>query len=181
MGRLRQHPTLGEVNRARVVRDDGTEANDGEAGELWLSNPATMRGYFRDEAATRAVLSDGWLRTGDLVRRDSSGSYTFVARKKDVLRRRGENVAAAEIEGVVAQHPAVLEAAVIGVPSDLGEDDIVLFVVTRPSLALDAEELRGLADYKVPVRVHRIDALPRTATERVAKHLLREPQNDPVV
>lgn len=180
MGVLRQHPRLGEINRGRVVRDDGSDASDGETGELWLSNPATMRGYLGDAESTTAAFEGPWLRTGDLVKRDASGLFTFVARKKEVLRRRGENVAAGEIEAALVAHGSVLEAAVIGVPSPLGEDDIVAFVVPRPGLAVDPEMLgafvRGrLADYKVPSRIHVRETLPRTATERVAKHLLREP------
>jgi len=178
MGRLRQHPRLGDINRARVVGDDGADAPYGEAGELWLANPATMRGYWGDPAQTEAVLDDGWLRTGDLVRRDRDGDYTFVARKKDVIRRRGENVAAAEIENVLLAHPAVAEAAAVGVPSDLGEDEIVAYVAPRPGASIDVEALRAwaigrLADFKVPSVIHVRDTLPRTATERVAKHLLK--------
>ena len=177
MGKLRQHPRLGEVNRARVVRDDGSEAGDNEAGELWLSNPATMRGYFQAPEETAKALSDGWLRTGDIVRQHG-GLYTFVARKKDVIRRRGENVSSAEIEGVLLAHPSVGEAAAIGVPSELGEDEIVAYVAPRPGATVDVAALRAfaserLADFKVPSVIHVRDVLPRTATERIAKHLLR--------
>jgi carnitine-CoA ligase len=179
MGMLRQHPRFGAINRARVVRDDGIEALPGETGEMWLSNPATMRGYLLDPDATRAAFEGHWLRTGDLVRRDLAGQFTFVSRKKDVLRRRGENVAAGEIEAALVAHGSLVEAAVIGVPSSLGEDDIVAFVVPKPGEAVDPEVLRAfvrerLADYKVPARIHVRSALPRTATERVAKHLLSE-------
>jgi crotonobetaine/carnitine-CoA ligase len=178
MGRLRQHPRLGEINRARVVRDDGTDAPDGEAGELWLANPATMCGYWDDAEQTAAALAGGWLHTGDVVRRDGDGFFTFVSRKKEMIRRRGENVAAAEIENVLLAHPAVGQAAVIGVPSKLGEDDIVAYVAPRAGRAIDVEALRAwagerLADFKVPSEIHVREALPRTATERVAKHLLR--------
>ncbi len=178
MGRLRQHPRLGAINRARVVRDDGTDVADGEAGELWLSNPGIMSGYWGDPEQTRSVLEGGWLHTGDLVRRDGDGNYTFVARKKDVIRRRGENVAAAEIEDVLLAHPSVAEAAAVGIPSELGEDEIVAYVAPRPGVALDVDALRSwarerLADFKVPSVIHVRDALPRTATERVAKHLLK--------
>jgi crotonobetaine/carnitine-CoA ligase len=177
MGRLRQHPRLGVANRARVVRDDGGDAADGEAGELWLANPATMRGYWEDPAQTAAALAGGWLHTGDVVRRDAEGFFTFVSRKKDMLRRRGENVAAAEIENVLLAHPSVGEAAAVGVPSALGEDDIVAYVAPRAGAAIDAEALREwakarLADFKVPSRILVRDALPHTATERVAKHRL---------
>ena len=178
MGRLRQHPRLGDVNRARVVRDDGTDAPDGEVGELWLANPGTMAGYFRDPAQTASALHDGWLHTGDLVRRDGEGFFTFVSRKKDVIRRRGENVTAAEIEGVLAAFPGIREVAVVGVPSDLGEEDIVAWVAPEPGVSLDVAALTAfakerLADFKVPQAIHVRDALPRTATERIAKHLLR--------
>lgn len=177
MGRVRQHPRLGEINRARVVRDDGKDAPDGEAGELWLANPATMRGYWEDPAETATALVRGWLHTGDLVRRDGDDVFTFVSRKKDMIRRRGENVAAAEIESVLLAHPTVGEAAAVGVPSALGEDEIVAYVAPRAGTAIDVDALRDwararLADFKVPARFLVRDALPRTATERVAKHLL---------
>lgn len=178
MGRLRQHPRLGEINRARVVRDDGTEAAEDEPGELWLSNPAIMAGYLNSPAETSAALSEGWLRTGDVVRRDRDGFFTFVSRRKEMLRRRGENLSAAEVENVIAQHPSVAEVAVIGVPSPLGEDDIVAYVAPRPGTTIDVEALRAftrerLAEFKVPGAFHVRDALPRTATERIAKHLLK--------
>ena len=177
IGRLRQHPRLGAISRARVVRDDGADANDGEAGELWLASPATTPGYWDDPAQTAAAIVDGWLRTGDLVLRDARGVYTFVARKKEVIRRRGENVAAGEIEGVLLAHPDVAAAAAVARPSDLGDDEIVAYVEPRPGATLDPEALRAwvrerLADFKVPSIVHVREALPRTATERIAKHLL---------
>ncbi len=164
MGVLRQHPRVPNINRARVVRDDGADAADGETGELYLASPAMMRGYFGDETQTRAAFTeDGtWFKTGDLVKRHRGGDgaelYTFVARKKEVLRRRGENVAAAEIENAIASHPAVHEVAVKGFPSPLGEDEIVGFVVPKPGMAVDPEDLRTyvkglLADYKVPSRI----------------------------
>jgi crotonobetaine/carnitine-CoA ligase len=178
MGRLRQHPRLGEINRARVVKDDGAEAADGETGELWLQSPATMRGYWEDAAQTAAALERGWLHTGDLVKRDADGFFTFVARKKDVIRRRGENVAAAEIEAVLLAHGAVREAAAVGVPSELGEEEIVAYVSLQPGASVDGEALLAwtaerLSAHKVPSRIVFRDSLPRTATERIAKHLLR--------
>jgi crotonobetaine/carnitine-CoA ligase len=177
MGRLRQHPRLGEINRARVVREDGGDAGAGESGELWLSNPATMAGYWRDAAQTEAALAGGWLHTGDIVRRDGDGYYTFVSRKRDVIRRRGENVTAAEIEGVLAGFAGVREVAVIGVASELGEEEIVAYVAPDPGVVLDVGALGAwarerLADFKVPGVIHVRESLPHTATERIAKHLL---------
>lgn len=177
MGKLRQHPRLGVVNRARVVKDDGSEARDDEPGELLLENPCIMRGYWNAPDETRDALHDGWLHTGDLVRRDSDGWFTFLSRKKDVIRRRGENVAAAEIENVLCLYPAVAEAAAVARPSPLGEDDIVAFVAPREGQHIDVEGLLAfcrehLADFKVPSKIEVRDRLPRTPTERIAKHLL---------
>lgn len=179
IGTLRQHPRFGTINHGRVVRDDGSEAHEGEVGELWLSNPALMRGYLLAPEATRAAFEGHWFRTGDVVRRGPGGLLAFVSRRKDVLRRRGENVSAGEVEAALLAHGSLLEAAVIGVPSSVGEDEIVAFVVPKPGAPVDPEVLRAfvrdrLADYKVPARVHVRSALPRTATERIAKHLLSE-------
>jgi carnitine-CoA ligase len=178
MGKLRQHPRLGVVNHARVVRDDGTDSAPGEPGELLLENPCIMHGYWNAPEETAEVLRDGWLRTGDLVRRDADGWYTFISRKKDVIRRRGENVAAAEVENVLCQHPSVAEAAAVARPSPLGEDEIVAYVAPREGETIDVSALldfarKRLADFKVPTDILVRDRLPRTATERIAKHLLR--------
>ncbi|HEX4823749.1 MAG TPA: AMP-binding protein [Candidatus Polarisedimenticolaceae bacterium] len=148
-------------------------------GEIWLRNPATFSGYFRDDAATReAVTDEGWLKTGDLATVDARGAYTFAGRKKLVIRRRGENLTPAEVESVLERHPAILEAAVVGVPSPVGEDDVQACIVFRPGLRAGEEELAAhcathLAPFKVPTRWRVMDALPRTPTQRIAYHLLR--------
>jgi crotonobetaine/carnitine-CoA ligase len=178
MGRLRRHPDPRLGNEVRVV-EDGREVSDGEVGEIWLRNPAVFSGYFRDPHATEAALTpDGWLRTGDLARREVGGWYTFVARRKEVIRRRGENLAPAEVEAVLASHSGVQEVAVIGVPSPLGEEDVAAFVVPVSPGAVTEEALRShcashLASFKIPTRWRFLEALPRTATQRVAKHLLK--------
>ena len=142
------------VNEARVVDDEGARTPVGEVGELMLRNPTVTPGYWGmpDETAA-AITPDGWLHTGDLVTEDGHGVYTFVARKKEVLRRRGENLSPAEVEDVLAAHPDVLECAVVGVPSDLSEEDIKAFVVTSgpadfPALRAWAGE--RLSKFKVP-------------------------------
>lgn len=187
MGRPRRHPdpSLGADARL-VVEEEGRfrDAAPGETGEVWLRNPATFAGYFRDDAATRAAFHDGWLRTGDLARVDGvdpGGSTIFVGRLKHVIRRRGENLTPGEVEAAIETHPAVLEAAVIGVPSPLGEDDVRAYVVLRPGAEAGPDELAAhcasrLAAFKVPCDWRFLDRLPRTATARIAYHLLpREP------
>jgi carnitine-CoA ligase len=150
-----------------------------EDGELQLRNPATFSGYLDDEEATReAWTDDGWLRTGDLARREASGQYTFLGRKKLVIRRRGENLTPGEVEAVLECHPAVREAGVIGVPSPVGEDDVLACVVLRTGCAASGEELAAhcavhLAPFKVPTRWRFFDALPRTPTQRIAYDALR--------
>jgi crotonobetaine/carnitine-CoA ligase len=180
LGVARQHPTLGHVNDARVTQEaDGgrVEVAVGETGELELRNPAIMLGYHEMPAETAEVVVDGWLRTGDLVTRNGDGTFTFVARKKEVIRRRGENLAPGEVEDALVAHPDIDEAAVIAVPAELGEDEVKAFVLVRSGAALDADGLlellrQRLARYKVPRYLEVLDDLPRTPTGRVAKHQL---------
>jgi crotonobetaine/carnitine-CoA ligase len=176
LGTVRQHPTRGVVNEARVVAE-GREVAPGEVGELQLRNPAVMLGYWGMPEETAAVLVDGWLRTGDLVRREPDGNFTFVTRLKEVIRRRGENLAPAEVEAALAEHPGVAEAAVVGVPSELTDEEVKAFVVPRPGATLEPAGLRDFAAerltrYKVPRYLQLVDELPHTPTGRVAKHRL---------
>ena len=178
LGTVRQHPTLGTINEARIVDDEGRDLPPGETGELLLRNPVITPGYWgMPEETARVITPDGWLHTGDLITRDAEGVYTFVARKKEVLRRRGENLSPAEVEEAVASHPSVLECAVVGVPSELSEEEVKAFVVPAPGATPDFPALRAhaaglLAAYKVPRYWELIDELPRTPTARVAKHRL---------
>jgi carnitine-CoA ligase len=178
MGRARQHPRLGRINEARVVDEHGRDAPTGEVGELLLRNPATMRGYFKDDERTAEALRDGWLHTGDAVRQDNDAYLYFVDRRKDVIRRRGENISSTEVEAAILTHEAVLECAVVPVPSDLGEDEVKAYVALKRGSRLTAEELAAwcserLADFKVPSQIEFRPSLPKTPTERIAKHLLR--------
>jgi len=167
MGRLRRHPDASIPAEARLVD-----------GEIWLRNPATFTGYFGDPALTRDTLTpEGWLKTGDLATWGPDESYTFVGRKKLVIRRRGEMLTPGEVELVLESHPAVLEAGVLGVPSPLGEDDVMACVVFRPGMTATEDDLAAhcaarLAAFKIPTSWRFLDRLPRTATQRIAYHLL---------
>jgi crotonobetaine/carnitine-CoA ligase len=178
LGSLRQHPRLGVINEGRVVDGEGRDLPPGQTGELLLRNPVVTPGYYgMPEETAAAITADGWLHTGDLVTVDRHGTYTFVSRKKEVLRRRGENLSPAEVEEALASHPSVLECAVIGVPSDLTEEEIKAFIVPTPGTPVDFAVLREhaaqlLAPYKIPRFWEAIDELPRTPTARVAKHRL---------
>jgi crotonobetaine/carnitine-CoA ligase len=177
LGSIRQHPTLGTVNAGRVVDDVGHDLGPGQTGELLLRNPTVTPGYWQMPEETAAAVVDGWLHTGDLVTVNADETYTFVARKKEVLRRRGLNLSPAEVEDAILAHPAVLEAAVVGVPSELTEEEVKAFVVAAPGQVLDFAELHGwvaarLSAFKVPRFWQALEALPRTPTARVAKHRL---------
>ena len=137
-------------------------------------------GYFKDpETSASAWRPDGWYYTGDLGTRDADGYYRYVGRLKDCIRRRGENIAAYEIEVVVNAHPKVLESAAVGVPSPLGEEEVKLCVIPRPQATLDPGELLAycraeLPAFMVPRYIQLRESLPKTATERVQKAALRE-------
>ncbi|MDA8107582.1 MAG: AMP-binding protein [Betaproteobacteria bacterium] len=162
----------------RVVDDSGRDVPDEKVGELWVKTPILMQGYYRDPEQTAASLHEGWFATGDLVRRDADGYYYFVARKKDIIRRRGENISGAEIDRVIGDHPAVLQCAAIPVPAELGEDEILVAIVKKPASETSAQEIAEwcrvrLAPLKVPRYVAFVESLPQTATHRVAKFKLR--------
>jgi crotonobetaine/carnitine-CoA ligase len=182
LGSLRQHPTMGEVNFGRVV--DGDRAvGVGETGELHLKNPAVMRGYYDMPEETEKVLADGWLRTGDLVTVNDDETFTFVGRKKDLIRRRGENLSPLEVEAALEAHPAVAEAAVIGVPSELSEEEVKAFVVLAEGQSIGMMALRDfvagrLAPFKVPRYFEVVDELPHTPTGRISKPQLSRDRNE---
>ena len=158
---------------ARVV-DGGAPLAAGEVGELWIRSPAAMEGYLGAPDDTRAVLSDGWFRTGDLASIDAGGWVRIVGRKRERILRGGHSVFPPEVEAVLLTHPGVAEAAVVGVPhAELGED-IVAFVVMRAGSPAGADELiafcrERLAAYKYPRRITLMAALPRSATGKVLK------------
>jgi len=177
LGKVRQHPYLGVVNEARVIDDAGEVLAPGGTGELELRNPVITPGYWGMPEQTAAVMDGDWLRTGDLVTSHEDGTFTFISRVKEVIRRRGENLSPLEVEEVLDGHPAVLEAAVVGVPSELSEEEVKAFVVSADGAELDFASLRKfaaerLAAFKVPRYWQQIDELPRTPTARIAKHRL---------
>ena len=181
IGKPRQHPDpAGPRNEARLLDDQGNEVRPDMVGELHLRGPAMALGYFRDpERTAESFLSDGWLRTGDLLRRDADGFFFFVDRKKDVIRRRGENVSSVEVERVLVDHPAVQYAAVVGVPSELTDEEVLAWIVPREGTSVDPAELltwasSRLARFKIPRYVRVVEDLPRTGSHKVRKEALRD-------
>lgn len=179
LGKARQHPDPRIINEARVVDDADRPLPAGQVGELVYRNPVMTPGYYRNPEGTAEAIRDGWLHTGDLVRQDEDGNFYFVDRKKDIIRVKGENVASIEVERVLAEHADVLEVAVIGVPSALTEDDVAAFVLLRVGSETDPDALiawcrERLAPFKVPRYVWLVDSFPKTETQRIEKHRLRE-------
>jgi len=163
----------------RLIDEDGAEVAHGEVGELLLRGPHVSRGYWNNPEATAVALDpDGWFHTGDLARRDAEGFHTIAGRKKDMIISGGVNVYPAEIEGELLLHPAVRDAAVVGVPHPTWGEAGVAFVVAQgdpPAAAELTDFLAGrLAKYKIPREIVFVDALPRTAYGKVVKGELRQ-------
>jgi len=162
---------------ARVVDDGDADVADGTVGEMVLRGPDMMDGYFKNEAATAEIFRGGWLHTGDLVRRDAAGRFYYVGRKKEMIRRSGENISAAEVEETIASHPAVRMAACVPVPDEVRGEEVKAYVVLREGESVEPAALNAhcearLAYFKVPRYWTFVDDLPRTPSERIAKHVL---------
>jgi len=159
---------------ARVVDDDGRGLAAGEGGELLIRTPAAMDGYLGAPDDTRAVLADGWFRTGDLATLDRDGWVRITGRKRERILRAGHSIFPPEVEAMLLTHPDVAEAAVIGVPhAELGEE-VAAFVVLRSGARATTNDLiehcrERLAGYKYPRRVTLVAALPRSSTGKVLK------------
>jgi len=166
----------------RIVDDDDRDVPTGEIGEVIVRprNPdATYTGYWRKPDETAEAMRGGWHHTGDLARADAEGFLTFVDRKKDALRRRGENVSSVQLEAAIVSHPKIAEAAVVAIRSDMTEDDIKACIVLSAGDPPTPEELfaflsEKLPYFAVPRYVEIVESLPKTATMRVQKHVLRD-------
>ncbi|WP_211188388.1 class I adenylate-forming enzyme family protein [Gordonia asplenii] len=167
----------------RVVDAAGNDVADGEVGELLvggLPGQSLMAGYLNNPDATASAMADGWLHTGDLVAVDADGSYRFVDRAKDMIKRSGENIAASEIERVVDAHPAVAESAAVGVADPVYDEAIVVHAVLAPGAQASPDDIiswcaQRLARFKVPDAVVLCTELPRTSVGKVRKADLRQP------
>lgn len=171
--------------RARLVDSLGQDVALGETGEIWFAGPNVTPGYYQRPDATAEALPDGtWLRSGDLGRQDEDGYYYIVGRLKDMYISGGENVYAAEVENHLASHPAVLEAAIIGVTDSQWGETGCAYVMLRAGHELPTiEDLREflrprLAAYKLPQHIIEVVEFPRTAAGKIQKHLLSKPAGD---
>jgi acyl-CoA synthetase (AMP-forming)/AMP-acid ligase II len=160
----------------RILDGDGKEVAEGEPGELFIRQPSITKGYWQQPETTASVISNGWYRSGDIVRRDAEGLYYIVDRAKDMIVSGGENIYSAEIENVLSVHPAVAGVAVIGVPDARWGEAVKAVVILRGDV--DAETLiafcrERLASFKVPKSVDFVDAFPLVPSGKVSKKDLR--------
>jgi long-chain acyl-CoA synthetase len=167
----------------RVVDDDRHDLPDGEVGEIVIRGHNVMKGYWQRPDATAEAVKDGWFHTGDMARRDEEGFFYIVDRKKDLIIRGGFNVYPREVEEVLYEHPAVLEAAVVGLPHPTHGEEVGAAVVLRPESSATPDELREyvkerVAAYKYPRRVWLTDALPKGPTGKILKREIAAPAQD---
>ena len=177
-------PSVGRPAIDRVVRlvdSEGRDVPPGQPGECivqGIPGRTLMKGYYKDPEATSATIRDGWLHTGDQLVRDEQGFFYFFDRKKDMIKRAGENISALEVESVIMDHPGVAEVAVVGVVDPIRDEAVKAFVVLKPGVSVTPEELvefcsGRLARFKVPSEVEMLDALPKTSIGKVQKGVLR--------
>jgi crotonobetaine/carnitine-CoA ligase len=176
--------TCGKVRpgvEVRLVDDNDCEVTTGEVGEMIVrtDRPWGMNhGYYKNPEATAEAWRNGWFHTGDCFRRDDDGYFYFVDRRKDAIRRRGENISSFEVEAEVTAYPAVREAAAYAVPSDVGEDEVMIAVAPVEGARLEPAELfafllERMPHFMVPRYVRILAELPKTPSAKVQKHLLR--------
>ena len=164
----------------RVVDDAGRDVGPGERGEIVFGSPYTMLGYHRDPERTAEALVDGWMHSGDIGEWDDEGFLFIVDRKKDLIIRGGFNIVPTEVENVLYRHPAVIEAAVFGVPDPEWGEAVMAVVALRDGHEAEVQELiawckdDGLPSIKVPERLEIVDVLPKNAVGKIAKKELRD-------
>ena len=177
----------GPLREVRLVGDDGVDVGDGEVGELWTAGPGHLRGYYRKPKANAETFVGKWFRTGDLMRRDANGVYYLIGRIKDVVKRSGENIAAAEVEDCLCKLSGVVLAAVVAVPDEHRGEEVKAYVQledgltneTLPPEQLLAHCVERLAPFKVPRYLSYVDEFPMTAgNDKVAKPKLTKGIDD---
>jgi acyl-CoA synthetase (AMP-forming)/AMP-acid ligase II len=161
-----------------LVAEDGTVVGEDAEGEAWCRSPSVMLGYHRDPDRTAETFAQGWLHTGDIMRRDSAGNLYFLDRRKDVIKTGGYNVSSQEVEKVLYTHPAVAQVGVVGLPHAYWSEAVTAFVVRRPGASAEEHELiayckEHVVNYKVPKAVRFIDALPVDGQGKILKRELR--------
>ena len=166
----------------KLIDDDGNEVKQGEIGELITRTPNRQAGgveYYKNPEASRKKVQDGWVYSGDYFYADKEGDLFFTDRKSDSMRRRGENISSFEVESIIEKHPDVEVCAAFGVPSELGEDEVMIWVVLKQGTKLDLKDLirhcaKNMAYFMVPRYIDIVDEIPRTETLRIIKTQMKK-------
>jgi long-chain acyl-CoA synthetase len=163
----------------KIVDNEGNQLAQGERGEIIVRGHNVMLGYYNNPSATAETIRDGWLYTGDVGYFDTDGYLFIVERKKDLIIRNGQNIYPRDVEEVIAQHPAVLEVAVVGVPSEKTGEEVKAYIALQPDQIVTEGEIiaytqQYLANYKTPSSIEFIEALPRNTVGKINKRALRE-------
>ena len=181
---IRKNQSIGRPSigyEVKIVDENGYEVPNGVVGQIavrGIPGRTLMKAYFKNEEATNQAIQNGWLLTGDNAKVDEDGYFYFVDRMKDMIKRSGENVAAQEVERVLALHEAVYEAAVIGVPDKIKDEAIKAYIILNKNASVTEQELiqfcsERLANFKVPSFIEFVHEFPRTPVGKIQKHLLR--------
>ncbi len=175
-----------EFRQVKIVNDAGEEVKPGQTGELLIKGPGMFKGYYKKPLETAEAFDQGWFHTGDLFRRDHAGYFYIVGRKKDMIRRSGDNISASEVEHVLTSHPLILSAAVVPVPDENRGEEVKAYVVladnqtpeTVPPGEIVAYCAERIADFKVPRYIEYKAHFSMTPSDKIKKHLLLEEKED---
>jgi long-chain acyl-CoA synthetase len=183
LGRERKPGSIGtpiEGVQMKVVDEDDNEVAPGEVGEIVIRGHNVMKGYWNRPEATEEAMRGGWFHSGDMARMDEDGYFFIVDRKKDMILRGGYNVYPREIEELLFEHPAVMEAAVVGLPDERLGEEVGAAIALKPGAHADADDLREfvkqrVAAYKYPRRIWFVDELPKGPTGKILKREIKAP------
>lgn len=172
----------GPFRKARIVNDAGLPVDPGEIGELQVTGPGMLQGYYKNPEATRAAFDGEWFKTGDLFRQDERGYFYIVGRVKDMIRRSGENIAAREVESVINAIPEVAESAAVAVPDEIRGEEVKAYIVLRDGLTAEDMPISKILDhcaahlarFKVPRYITYTETLPKTPSGKIAKKTLTQ-------
>jgi len=174
------------IRKVKIVDQTGSEVPQGETGELWITGPGMLLGYYKNPEATSRIFEGKWFKTGDLFKQDENGYYYIVGRIKDMIRRSGENISAKEVENILTSHPQIKSAAVIAVPDESRGEEVKAYIIpadketpeTIPPRSIIEYCSKRIARFKLPRYIEYKDTFPSTATGKVQKHLLIKEKKD---
>lgn len=170
----------------RIVDESGNDVEVGETGELWVSGPGMLLGYYKNSEANKSSFSGKWFRTGDLARRDEKGYYYIVGRMKEMIKRSGENISALEVESVIEEIPGIIETAVVPVPDEIRREEVKVYIQLAENTTKEEVSPQKIVEYcsqklapfKIPRYFEYVESFPRTPSDKIAKQILINQSDD---